>query len=344
MSDAPEASSITVTARSSVSREMRRNTRRDTMMPAKAAGTATAAAIQTRGSSSTPVTKKGKHPQRDARHGGEAQRGAELLLGEPALRKVDRIRRAAGTEKRAGDTAGEARRPCPVRGDDARAQAPHQAVQREREHEHAEEQHARGPGQVDERGHSHRGAGEDHRHQAAPFGGHRLARVLEPHAERAHEVGEREEREREGQRHEVTRERDRDQRRAEAGEAEDERARERDRPQGGELGRVHQAPRTRLAPSVRFIERSRLRYFVNGRPRRASSRPARRRSSSHSSLGGSPFRAKAAMFWSYSARIETTAPPNALSSRRMYCEKRGSSSMKFTTSTPRGSSARNAAS
>src|SRR5262249_12141038 len=144
-----------------------------------------------------------------------------------------------------------------------------------------------------------RRARDDHRYQAHPFAAHRVARVLEADTQGAHQVGEREEGESERQRNDVARERDGDERGTEPRKAEDERPGERDRAVPGTLARAPQAPRTRLGPSERFIERRRRKYLVNGRPRRDSSRPARRRSSSHSSLGGTPLRAKAAMFWSY---------------------------------------------
>src|SRR5262245_47173 len=291
-----------------------------------------------------PGNKKSDHAQRDAGHGGEAERGAELLLRKAALREIDHVGRAAGPEERARDAAAEAGEPGPARRDDARGRAPRQAVERERNHEAAQQEHADRARQVDERADTQRGADDDHRHEPRPFAAHGFPRVLETHAQRAHQVGEREERQREGQRHDVGRERDRDERRAETGEPEDEGARERDRPERGEFARLHQPARRRLAPLERFIERSRFTYLQNGSPRRDSRRSARRRSSSHSRLGGSPLRPKATMFGSYSARIASTAPPNAVSSRCMYWSKRGSSSMKFTTKAPRGSSARNAAS
>ena len=46
-----------------------------------------------------PGDRNASDPQRDAGHGGEAQRGAELLLGEPALREIDRRRRPARRRK-----------------------------------------------------------------------------------------------------------------------------------------------------------------------------------------------------------------------------------------------------
>ena len=104
----------------------------------------------------------------------------------------------------------------------------------EAEHEEAEQDHAGLARQVDEQRDAERRADENHRHQARPFGAHRVLRILEADAERSGEVGEHEERERELERHQVRGERNGDQRGAEAGDTEHQRAEERD---PGERGR-----------------------------------------------------------------------------------------------------------
>src|SRR5204862_3750508 len=93
-------------------------------------------------------------------------------------------------------------------------------------------------------------------------------------------------------------ERDGDERRAEAGQAEDERAEKRDRGEQRDVAEVDHGPRGSIKglssssrPFERFIERRRFTYFGNGRSKRASSCPARRRRSSHSIRGGMPFSA-----------------------------------------------------
>ena len=99
-----------------------------------------------------------------------------------------------------------------------------QAVERVGQNEDAQHEHRRAARQVDEQRHAERRAGKDHRHEAPPFGAHCVPGVFQPDAERAAEIDDREERQREGERHKVRRERNGDQRRAEAGDAEDQRA------------------------------------------------------------------------------------------------------------------------
>ena len=85
---------------------------------------------------------------------------------------------------------------------------------------------------------------------------HGVLRVLEADAQRGGEVAEREQRERERQRHQVGGERDGDQRRAEAGDAEDQRAGEGDGGEDGELGGIDHDVISRCCVE-RFIERRR---------------------------------------------------------------------------------------
>src|SRR5437763_1671724 len=82
-----------------------------------------------------PGDGKGRDTQRDAAHRREAHGRPELLLGEPALREVDRVRRSAGPEERAGDTAAQAGEPGPTRVDESSGTAVHEAVERVAQHE-----------------------------------------------------------------------------------------------------------------------------------------------------------------------------------------------------------------
>ena len=129
----------------------------------------------------------------------ESHRGAVLFLGEPAVRQIHRIGRAAGPEQGTGDTAGEPGQVSPARGNDApRFGASGEAVERKRGDERAQRERRGLPRQVDEQGDAGDGADEDGRDQARPFGAHRVLRILEADAEGVHQVHEHEQREREG--------------------------------------------------------------------------------------------------------------------------------------------------
>jgi len=85
-----------------------------------------------------------------------------------------------------------------------------------------------------------RGADEDHRHQPQPLVARRLPGILEADADRAGQIRQDEQRQRELERHQVRRQRNGHQRRAEAGDAEDQRAKERDRGEQRHLARIYQ--------------------------------------------------------------------------------------------------------
>ncbi len=131
----------------------------------------------------------------------------------------------------------------------------HQRIGGIGDHKNPEQQHPRLARQIHEQRDAERSAGDDHRHEAQPFGPQRVPRVLETHAQGHRQVRDREQRQRELERHEVRGERDRDQRRAEAGDAEDQRAKEGDAAKQRHLAPGDENFRQREISSSRAVQR-----------------------------------------------------------------------------------------